>query len=98
MKTRTSLIALATLVAGTAFAQMPAAGEAPFFNDGVQASSTTREAVRAQVAGHFPAAGEQSVAKAAPQVNAEQLSRADVRQQTREAIAHGHAPATGERS
>ncbi len=91
------LSAAALLLSGAAFAGavQPAAGEAPLFNAPAQvASSVQRSDVRLQAARQLPAAGEQSAQ--GTDVAASEMSRADVRQATREAIAHGHRVATGE--
>ena len=89
--------AAALLLSGTAFAASPAAGEGPFFNDApIAASTLQRQDVRMAVAGHLPASGEMS-AQAAPQ-QASDVTRAEVRQDTREAIAHGFVVKSGELS
>ena len=88
--------AAALLLSGTAFAA-PVAGEGPFFNDApIAASTLQRQDVRMAVAGHLPASGEMS-AQAAPQ-QASGVTRAEVRQDTREAIAHGFVVKSGELS
>lgn len=101
MKTRTALIALATLAAGSAFAQMPAAGEGPLFlNEAKFVSSTPRDAVRPQAQVQFPASGEQNdtaLAQSA-QDSGVHPTRAEVREATRQAIANGQRPAVGDRS
>ena len=98
MKTvQTTLVAAALLLSGTAFAGavQPAAGEAPFFSAPVAvASSVQRQDVRADAARHLPAAGEMN-AQVAPAA-ASTVTRAQVREATRDAIAHGYRPATGE--
>ena len=88
--------AAALLLSGTAFAA-PAAGEGPFFNDApVAASTVQRQDVRMAVAGHMPASGELS-AQAAP-VQTSDVTRAEVRAETRQAIAHGFVVKSGELS
>ena len=96
MKTvQTTLVAAALLLSGTAFAAQPAAGEAPFFSAPVAStSSVQRQEVMADAARHMPAAGEMST-QAAPAA-ASTATRAQVREATRDAIAHGYRPATGE--
>ena len=94
--TATIATAAALLLSGTAFAA-PAAGEGPLFNDApIVASTLQRQDVRMAVAGHLPASGEMS-AQAAPQ-QASGVTRAEVRQDTREAIAHGFVVKSGELS
>ena len=88
--------AAALLFAGNAFAQMPAAGEGPFFNEQpVSTSSLQRAEVRADAARHLPATGE-FANQAEVQRTDSAVTRAEVRQQTREAIAHGFRPAAGD--
>ena len=96
MKTvQTTLVAAALLLSGTAFAAQPAAGEAPFFSAPVASTSCVqRQEVMADAARHMPAAGEMST-QAAPAA-ASTVTRAQVREATRDAIAHGYRPATGE--
>lgn len=92
-------IAAAVLLSGNAFAGslQPAAGEGPFFNDVPVASSTLQRAeVRADAARHLPASGTfNAQSKVEPAAN--DMTRAEVRQATREAIAHGFRIASGER-
>ncbi|WP_028605719.1 hypothetical protein [Ottowia thiooxydans] len=100
-------IAIATLLtavfAGNAFAAQPASGEGPLFlNEGVSTSTLTREAVRQEAIANPPATdGYTAVAytgvarKAAP---ASALTRSEVRENTREAIAHGFRVKSGEMS
>ena len=86
----------ALLLGGTAFAAglQPAAGEAPFDQQVIQATSTLERAeVRAQAAQQQPAAGAFSAQAEAPQ--ASDLTRAEVRQATREAIEHGYRIPSG---
>ncbi|MEZ5607634.1 MAG: hypothetical protein R3E52_11015 [Burkholderiaceae bacterium] len=90
-------VAAALLLSGTAFAGtfQPASGEAPFADQPVAASSTLqRQDVRADAARHMPAAGEMN-AQAEPE-RASTVTRAEVREATRQAIASGFRPATGE--
>ena len=88
--------AAALLLSGTAFAA-PAAGEGPLFNDApIAASTLQRQDVRMAVAGHLPASGELS-AQAAP-VQTSDVTRAEVRAETRQAIAHGFVVKSGELS
>ncbi|HRN76683.1 hypothetical protein [Ottowia sp.] len=92
--TATFASAAALLFAGGAFAQMPAAGEGPLFlNEAAMVSSSNvRDAVSIQQL----ASGEQSGVVAVASDSA--VTRAEVRQQTREAFAKGQRPAIGERS
>lgn len=98
MKTRFTLIPALALLAGMpAFAQMPAAGEGPLVNPMVaQTSIVTRAEVRAEAAVQPPVTGELSVIAHddAPSTK----TRAEVRAETREAIARGHHMAVGELS
>lgn len=97
-------IALGSLIGLVAFTSsafaagsMPAAGETPFFNDTVVASALTRAEVQAEAARHLPAAGEQaSVVAQLPAVSTK--SRAEVRAETREALASGFHIAAGQNS
>ncbi len=91
-------IAAALLVSGTAFAGdlQPAAGEGPFFQPQtvvtgqLQRADVAAQAVaQAPLAGNVPAAQEQVVSD---------LTRAQVREATREALAKGFHPASGELS
>ena len=96
-KFNASIAAAALLLSGTAFAGavQPAAGEAPFFNAPVAlTSSVQRLDVRADAARNLPAAGEMS-AQVAPAA-ASTVTRAEVREATRDAIAHGYHVAAGE--
>ena len=89
--------AIAGLIfAGSAAAAslQPAAGEAPFFNEPVAASSSVSRAdVEAQAAAHMPASGEMTnTAGTVSQGSA--LTRAQVRQETAEAATElGQFPA-----
>lgn len=94
---KASIAAAVLLLSGTAFAGslQPAAGEGPFFNDApVLANTVTRAEVRADAARHMPVAGELS-AQAEP-VQDSSVTRAEVRESTRQAIAHGYRVAAGE--
>lgn len=96
-KTIVAASAAFLMLSGNALAGslQPAAGEGPFFDAPVVAGSTLQRAeVRADAARHLPVAGELS-AQAAP-VPASDVTRAEVRAATREAIAHGFRVATGE--
>ncbi len=91
-------VAAALLLSGNAFAGalQPATGEGPFFNEQpVAASSLQRADVRADALGHMPASGEFANPAEAPRAYSA-TTRAEVRQQTREAIAHGFRPAAGD--
>ncbi|TAN09497.1 MAG: hypothetical protein EPN34_13725 [Burkholderiaceae bacterium] len=96
-----ALGSLLSLVAftGSAFAagSMPAAGETPFFNDVVVASTVTRADVRAEAARQLPAAGEQASVVAQPAAVSTK-SRAEVRAETRNALASGFHIAAGQNS
>ena len=91
--TATIASAAALLFAGSAFAQMPAAGEGPLFLSEV---AVTSNGERAPVSIQQVASGEQSgvVASASDSV----VSRAEVRQATLKAFANGERPSIGERS
>ena len=96
-KLNTTLAAAALLLSGTAFAGslQPYAGESPFAGqDVVLASSLQRQDVRADAARQLPAAGELS-AQATPEP-ASSVTRAEVRAATRQALAQGFHPASGE--
>ena len=87
----------ALLFAGNAFAQMPAAGEGPFFQNEARIAATSDSPSRAKVSIQQVASGEMSGVVAATN-DASQPTRAEVRQQTRDAFAKGQRPAIGERS
>ena len=89
--------AAALLLAGNAFAQMPAAGEGPFFQNEARIAATNDSQSRAKVSIQQVASGEMSGVVAATN-DASQPTRAEVRQQTREASANGQRAAIGERS
>ena len=89
--------AAALLFAGNAFAQMPAAGEGPFFQNEARIAATSDSPSRAKVSIQQVASGEMS-GEAAATNDASQPTRAEVRQQTRDAFAKGQRPAIGERS
>jgi len=92
-----SSIAAALLLSGTAFAAdlQPAAGEAPFAasQDALGTSLVQRADVRSAAASQAPLAGNLPMA----QQNAESsaLTRAQVREATREAFAHGYRAVSG---
>lgn len=89
-------IAAALLVSGTAFAAQPAAGEGPFFQpQNVVVGQAQRADVAAQAVAQAPLAGNLPQAYA---VVKSDLTRAQVRDTTREALAHGYRPASGELS
>ena len=87
-------VAAALLLSGNAFAGalQPATGEGPFFNEQPVAASSLQ---RADALGHMPASGEFANHAEAPRADSA-TTRAEVRQQTREAIAHGFRPAAGD--
>ena len=87
----------ALLFAGNAFAQMPASGEGPFFQNEARIAATNDSQSRAKVSIQQVASGEMSGVVAATN-DASQPTRAEVRQQTRDAFAKGQRPAIGERS
>ncbi len=100
MQTRNIAIAsvLAAALAGNAFAFQPASGEGPLFqNDTVAASTVSREAVRQEAAANPPAAGVNNAVASAGQTSVE-LTRAEVRQDVRNAMAKGYAVKSGEMS
>ena len=90
--------AAALLLAGNAMAQMPSAGEGPFAESQVRFSAPAKtDVARAPVSIKQVTTGEMTgVVPVANDVN--RPSRAEVRQQTREDMAHGIRPSTGERS
>ena len=90
----------AILVANTAFAAGPAAGEYPQFTlfdaaHGVE-SMTPRDAVRAGAIRQRPLAGEASLPHMVPTRSG--LTREQVRLATRDGLVHGASPRTGEMS
>ncbi|MDO5692007.1 MAG: hypothetical protein Q4G70_05955 [Pseudomonadota bacterium] len=88
--------AAALLFAGNAFAQMPAAGEGPLFQSEARIAASANNDVHSKVSIQQVASGEMSgVVTVANDVNSP--TRADVRQQTRDAIAKGDRPAIGNR-
>ena len=96
--------ATALLLTGNAFAQMPAAGEGPLFlNEAHAVSPVSREAVRAEAAQKAHAAlvptrhASDNVSTMSLRSNPAQ-SRAEVRQETRDAFTAGFRPAVGERA
>ena len=90
-------VAATVLLSGNAFAAslQPAAGEGPFFDTPVLASSLQRQDVRADAARQMPAAGELS-ARADQAQPGTVVTRAEVRAATRQALAQGFHIATGE--
>ena len=86
--------AAALLFAGSAFAQMPAAGEGPLFLNETAVDSSSN--VRTPVSIQQVASGEQSGVVAV--ANDSAVTRAEVRQATLDAFAQGIRPAIGERS
>lgn len=90
-------IAAALLVSGAAFAadSQPAAGEGPFAQAAVGTSQVQRAQVAADAVAQAPLAGNLPVAQP---VVASDLSRAQVREATREAAIHGQHPLSGELS
>ncbi|HOB68003.1 hypothetical protein [Ottowia sp.] len=87
--------AAALLLAGNAFAQMPAAGEGPLFQNETRVAARADAPARAPVSIQQVASGEMN-GVAAQADDASRPSRAEVRQLTREAIAKGQRPAVGE--
>lgn len=92
--TATIASAAALLFAGSAFAQMPAAGEGPLFLN--ETAVVSSNAVRSAVSIQQVASGEQSGVVAV--ANDSTVTRAEVRQATLDAFAQGIRPAIGERS
>lgn len=89
--------AAALLFAGNALAQMPASGEGPLFLNEAHVAASADNASRSKVSIQHVASGEQSgVVASTSDVNSP--TRAEVRQQTREAFARGERPAIGNRS
>lgn len=89
---------LSTTFAGSAFAAQPESGEGPLFqNEYVTGSAVSRAEVTRQAIATPPAAGFHSAVAAQVDVSS-QVSRAEVRQQTREAIARGYQVKSGEMS
>ncbi len=89
--------ATALLLTGNAFAQMPAAGEGPLFQQETTVSRAAHTGARAAVSVQQVAAGEMNgLAEITNDPN--QPTRAEVRQQTRDAIATGVRISVGERS
>lgn len=89
---------LATALAGNAFAFQPASGEGPLFlNDTVSTSTVSRDAVRKEAAANLPAAGVNN-AGAAVSAAPSKVTRAEVREDVRNAMAHGFMVKSGERS
>jgi len=100
MQTKNIAIAtvLATALAGNAFAFQPASGEAPLFqNDTVTVSTVSRDAVRKEAAANPPAAGVNNAVAVVSQTPSK-LSRAEVREDIRNAMAQGYVVKSGESS
>jgi len=89
-------VAAVLLASGTAFAagSQPAAGEAPFFQAQSVAAGAS-QVQRATVSAQAALAGNLPVAQTA---TTSDLSRAQVREATREALTHGFRPASGYQS
>ena len=101
MTTFTSVIAIAAaaLLSGSAFATslQPADGETPLFSNTEAVTSTLqRQSVEADTGQHMPAAGEMNAK--ADQAPANALTRAQVRETTQQAIAHGFHIGVGDHS
>lgn len=95
-------IALASIIAavfaGNAFAGQPVSGEGPLFqNELVAVSTVNRADVIKQAIATPPAAGVHTAVAAKADVPSD-VSRAEVRKQTREAIARGYQVKSGEMS
>ncbi len=88
---------LAAAFAGNAFAIQPAAGEAPFFQNETVTSNVSRDAVRQAAIANPPAAGANNAVSVADQASST-LTRAEVREDVRNAMAHGYTVKSGERS
>lgn len=86
-------------ISGSAFAagSVPAAGENPVFDNAAEMSAASRAEVMADAVRHPAAAGEQSSVAAAPAA-ASPRSRAEVRAETRDALANGFHIAAGQQS
>ena len=87
--------AAALLLAGNAFAQMPAAGEGPLVQNETRVAARADAPALASVSILQVASGEMS-GVAVQADDASRPTRAEVRQQTREALAKGQRPAVGE--
>lgn len=94
--------AAALLLAGNAFAAGPVAGEGPLFNGpdaagtSFVADSAQRQDLRVGSLAQMPASGELTADNTVQQ--APEFTRAQVRAQTRDAIAHGVVVKSGEQS
>jgi len=88
---------LAAVLAGNAFAAQPVSGEGPLFQNEVVGSTLSRAEVIKQAIATPPAAGVQNAVayKADAPSN---VTRAEVRKQTRDAIAAGYQVKSGEMS
>lgn len=90
---------MAAAFAGNAFAFQPEAGEGPLFlNEPVQTSTLTRADVTKQAIANPPSADVPNVFTAKAPVSESQYTRAEVRKQTRDAIAQGYRVRSGEMS
>lgn len=95
--------AAALLLAGNAFAAGPVSGEGPLFNGPdadtgttIAATSVQRQDQRVTSLAQMPASGE--LTAEAPVRSAPEFTRAEVREQTRQALAHGLVIRSGELS
>ena len=90
---------LAAVFAGNAFAAQPAAGEGPLFlNEPVTVSALTRTEVTRQAVANPPATNAADFRSAKAVTPASNVTRAEVRKQTRDAIAAGYQIKSGEMS
>lgn len=88
---------LTAVFAGNAFAFEPASGEGPLFpSEPVAASTVSRAEVIKQAIATPPASGVGEIVNAKPEASTSQYTRAEVRQQTRDAIANGYRVRSGE--
>ena len=90
--------AAALLLAGNAMAQMPAAGQGPYAENEVRVGAAVKSEVTRQPVSIKQVAVGQMDGVVQPAADINSPSRAEVREQTREAIARGARPASGERS
>lgn len=93
-----ALLALSTLSGAALAGPMPVGGEGPLVLDQPLVSTSSRAEVRAEALAHPPVHGGQSLFADAPVAKDHLPSRAEVRAQTRDAVAHGNFPAIGEMS
>ena len=90
---------LAAVFAGNAFAAQPAAGEGPLFqNEPVTVSTLSRAEVTRQAIANPPATDASNFLSATAAAPASNVTRSEVRQQTRDAIAQGYQVKSGEMS